>query len=183
MLTDERNLDAGFDAATQDAAMREYVASAARDLNGRFPQLALVEQQQRREDHERAAELEHARAMQARAVCRQMRAERRAGMTPRQRLLDSLGELLRLHLGWLAALVALVAGGVLAAGLADDARALAECGGVLIIVLGLSRHVVERRRDRQIPDGYNDRVSDQLDRVKAAIPAGTSGSTLQPYWS
>ncbi len=134
MRTDECDLRVanGVEEATHDEAMREYLASAARDLGGPGSDFASVEHRRHLQEQERAIELEQSRAALAleqsraalaRAVRTQMRAQRRASMTLRERVVDRV----------------------------------------------LTLRIVQRRRARQLPEGFNDRVSDQLDRVKAVI--------------
>ncbi|MGO9972779.1 MAG: hypothetical protein ACLP01_08240 [Solirubrobacteraceae bacterium] len=164
----------------EDTVMRDYVAGSANRLLSRKQEFAEREEALRAEGQRRAADLEHARAAQARAVRRQVRREWRASLSPAERALDSARALRRVCGPWLLAILPLVVGAALAAGLIERVATLAECGVLFFVVVVLANRVIERRRARRLPDGYSDRVSDQLDRVKAAAPPA---GDLAPYWS
>ncbi|MGO9753767.1 MAG: hypothetical protein ACLP22_20115 [Solirubrobacteraceae bacterium] len=162
--------------------MRDYIAGSVRTLVARQPSFEESEATRLLVEQARAAALERMRAAQARAVRKQMRAEWRASLTPTERVVDSFRELRRLRALWLVLSIAVVVLVGLAAGLAAGSlTTLAECGGLYIVAIALGRRVLERRRARQLPDGFADRVSDQLERVKAAVPASSGGQML-PYW-
>ncbi len=186
MLIDGRHQRLGIngdDLGVQEAAMRDYLAGSAQTLAARQPAFEQSEEARLREEHKRIAALEQARAAQARAVRKQMRAEWRASLTPIERIVDSFRELRRLRALWLVVSIAVAVIVGLAAGVAaGSATTLAECGGHYFVAIVIGRRVVERRRARQLPEGYADRVSDQLERVKATIPASSS-SQMMPYWS
>lgn len=172
MLTDERasRVADGVDPAIHDRAIRDYVASAAHELGARSPDFASVEHQRRGEDTRRAAALEQARAAQARAVRKQLRAQRRASLTFGERVVDSFQRLRRLPIVWLLGSVAVFACAALMSGLTDRPTALGACAGVYIVAFSAALRIAHSRLAHQLPEGFNDRVSDQLDRVKAVIP-------------
>jgi len=176
MLTDERywRVADGVDAVIHDQAMREYVVSAARELSGRSSDFVSVEHERRLEGRVRAVERERARAAQARAVRKQMRAQRRASLSIGERVADSFRGCGRLPVVWLLTSVAVFGCAVLIAGLAARPTILAACAGAYIVALALTLKIVRRRLARALPEGFDDRVSDQLDRVKAAIPTSSN---------
>ncbi|MGO9898528.1 MAG: hypothetical protein ACLP0J_02280 [Solirubrobacteraceae bacterium] len=173
MLRDARPQRLGLnveDLGLQEAATRDYLAGSAQTLAAGQPSLEQSTEARLSEERMRAAELKQTRAAHARAVRKQIRAEWRASLTPKERVVDSFRELRRLRALWPVLSIA-VAGAVgLAAGLAaGSAATLVECVGLCIVAIALARRAVERRRARQLPDGFADRVSDQLDRVKATV--------------
>ncbi len=171
MLTDAASRVAdGVDPTIHDQAIREYVASAAHELGGRWSDFASVEHQRRGAGAQRAAELERTRAAHARAVRKQLRAQRRASLTFGERVADSFRRLGGLRVVWLLGSLAVFAGVALMAGLTDRPTALAAGAGIYIVVLWTALRIANRLA-RQLPEGYNDRVNDQLNRVKEVFAA------------
>jgi hypothetical protein len=151
--------------ADSGSAMCQYLADSARDIKSRqqtAPSAASVEA-----DRERAA-AERRRAAEDRAIRKRVRAEWRATLTPRERLVENLHSLKRLRLVWLLVSVSLAAAAIAAATLAKAPTAVGVGGAVYILALLLGGKIIHRRA-RKLPADHVERVHEQLDRVKSTL--------------
>jgi hypothetical protein len=152
-------------AAAHTAAMTDLLASSARDIKARQAAAAAGEQ-------ERTEELvarERSRAQEQRDLTRRVRAEYRASLNRRERLVDDVQRLRRVGHLWLLLSVAFAMLAIAMAVVAGGSGTLAVLAGAYVCALLLAMKVIRRRGERLTPE-FEERVNQQLARVKSTLP-------------
>jgi hypothetical protein len=152
-------------AAAHSAAMTDLLSSSARDIKAR--QAAAVASEMERIEELDARE--RSRAQEQRELKRRVRAEYRASLTRRERLVEDVRQLRGVGHLWLLLSVAFALLAIAMAVVAGGSGTLAVLAGAYVCALLLAVKVMRKRSDRLTPE-YEERVSQQLARVKSTLP-------------
>lgn len=162
----QRQLSRSVSGAAHGIAMTDYVAGSMHALRVRQDAASAA---RLAADQERAAAdreiAEHDRALRQRA-----RADYLATLTPKQRALERVRLFRKLGLMWLLLTIVIAGAAIIAAVIAGASAMLGLLGTIYISALLLASKVV-RMRQRRLPPEHVEKVHEQLDRVKASLPA------------
>jgi Flp pilus assembly protein TadB len=159
-------LSPDYTAASQSAAVTDVLAGSARGIKERQAAAAAAAEREGQERKERDRQL----ASQSRDLQKRVSAEYRATLTRSERAADRLRGLRRYRRPVLRVTVPLAALAIVAATLGRAPTALAVLGVLYLVGVMLASRLGRARAEKLTPE-CEERVHEQLDRVKSSLPA------------
>jgi Flp pilus assembly protein TadB len=162
----QQQLSPDYTAASQSASVTDVLAGSARGIRERQEAAAAAAEREDQERKEREREL----ASQTRDLQRRVSAEYRSTLTRSERAGDRVRGLRRFRRPVLRVTVALATLAIVAAALGRVPIAPAVLGVLYLAGVLLASRLGRARAERLTPES-EERVLEQLDRVKSALPA------------